>query len=300
MIRNAVNWPLREMRVLLTGGASPLGSRVLSCLLEDERVGEVWCGVHKHDVSLAHPKLRRVELHLEDEMVLTDIPAPLDEVIHLAGVTHARDERSYWDVNFRGTMRLAERARSLGCRRFVYVSTRCATAGSGAYGESKLAAEQELQRLDWESLVILRPAEIYGGGGREGVDKFLQLARRFHIVPLLFGHERLRFAPLQVDDFIAAFCALLGEHRRGLHVLDFCGPENLDGMTLGWRIAKRYRALPVPLWWPAVVLGLAALRRFGVGPVMPDQTARLVGRKTASRSTPDPVLGGQMACFLCD
>jgi nucleoside-diphosphate-sugar epimerase len=83
-------------------------------------------------------------------------------VIHFAGVTHASDEQQYWKVNLEGTVRLAEATHGNGCRRFVYISTRCATHGSGAYGESKLAAEQELQKFEWQSLLIIRPAEIYG------------------------------------------------------------------------------------------------------------------------------------------
>ena len=125
-------------------------------------------------------------------------------VIHFAGVTHASDEQQYWNVNLEGTVRLAEAVRANGCRRFVYISTRCATQGSGAYGESKLAAEQELQKFDWESLLIIRPAEIYGGESNEGIDRMLAVARRWRMVPALFGNANLLFAPMHVDDFSQA------------------------------------------------------------------------------------------------
>ena len=29
-----------------------------------------------------------------------------------------------------------------------------------------------------------------------------------------------------------------------------CGPEDLNGVELAYRIFKRYRAIPLPLWWP--------------------------------------------------
>ncbi|HYG80664.1 MAG TPA: NAD-dependent epimerase/dehydratase family protein, partial [Pyrinomonadaceae bacterium] len=105
------------MRALFTGASSLLGGRVLNCLLEDSAYTEVWCGVHERDVEVTHPKLRRFKLRLEGEASLDEIPAPLDLVVHFAGVTHARDEQSYWDVNRRGTARLAENALRLGCRR---------------------------------------------------------------------------------------------------------------------------------------------------------------------------------------
>src|SRR5205807_5730556 len=125
------------MRALLTGGSSPLGAGVLRCLLADSAYAEIWCSVHRRDIPLSHPKLRRIELRLDGEISLEEIPAPLDAVVHFAAVTHSRDEQVYWDVNYHGTMRLARSARERGCRRFVFVSTRCATEGSGAYGESK-------------------------------------------------------------------------------------------------------------------------------------------------------------------
>ena len=288
------------MRALFTGASSPLGGRVVRCLVEDSAYTEVWCGVHERDVRVTHPKLRRFKLRLEGEFSLDEIPAPLDLVVHFAGVTHARDDETYWDVNQRGTARLAEHARRLGCRRFVYVSTRCATMGSGAYGESKLAAERELRRLDWDSLLILRPAEVYGGGGSEGIDKFIRIARKLRVVPLLFGDVRLQFAPLHVDDFVRATCALLAEMEEGVRVFEMCGPESLSGAVLARRIGRRFKALPLPLWWPALALTLRTLGRVGLNLVAPDQLARLTGPKTASRPSPAPVLGSQMIRFMLD
>ena len=288
------------MRALFTGASSPLGGRVLRCLLADDAYTEVWCGVHEREVEITHPKLRRFKLNLEGEFGLDEIPAPLDLVVHFAGVTHARDEQRYWDVNRRGTARLAESAQRLGCRRFVYVSTRCATEGSGAYGESKLAAELELRRHDWESLLILRPSEVYGGGGSEGIDKFISAARKVRVVPLLFGDARLQFAPLHVDDFVRATCALLSEPRPGGHVLEMCGPESLSGAQVARRIGRRFKALPIPLWWPALALTLRALRRVRLNPVAPDQLERLTGPKTANHSTPAPALAAPVIRFMLD
>ncbi len=136
----------------------------------------------------------------------------------------------------------------MGCRRFFYASTRCATQGSGAYGESKLAAERELRKVDWESLVIVRPAEIYGLGAQEGIDSLLRLAARFHVVPLLWGCRGVQFAPIHADDFVAIACALLSEQRPGVHFLDVCGPEPLNGIAVAARIARYYRALPIYLF----------------------------------------------------
>ncbi len=270
------------MRILVTGASSPLAAGVIRQLLLDSEV-ELWCGRHRKDIPASDPRLHVIDLDLESD--LSGALSPFDMVIHFAGVTHASDEQQYWKVNLEGTIRLANAARENGCRRFVYISTRCATPGSGAYGESKLAAEQALQKLEWESLLIIRPAEIYGGGGSEGIDRMLEIARRWRMVPALFGDSNLVFAPMHVDDFTRLAAELIQQHNNGIRIETICGPENLNGVALASRIAKHHRAVPLPLWWPAVAVGLKALHKLGFTIVKPDQLTRLTGEKTATASS---------------
>jgi len=271
------------MRILVTGASSPLAVGVLRQLLLNGDL-ELWCGRHRKEIPLADPRLHVIDLDLSD-LGETLSRTRFDMVIHFAGVTHASDEQQYWNVNLQGTVRLAEATRTNGCRRFVYISTRCATQGSGAYGESKLAAEQELQKFEWESLLIIRPAEIYGGGGSEGIDRMLALARKWRIIPALFGHANLLFAPMHVDDFSRVVAELIQQHCDGVRIENVCGPEDLSGMVLEYRIGKRYRAVPLPLWWPAVAFGLKALHKRGFEIVKPDQLTRLTGDKTATAAS---------------
>src|SRR6185369_4153398 len=175
------------MRILVTGASSALAVGVMRQLFLNSDV-ELWAGRHRKDIPLSNPRLHVIDLDLESDLTETLSRTPFDMVIHFAGVTHASDEQQYWKVNLEGTRRLAQATHETGCRRFVYISTRCATHGSGAYGESKLAAEQELQKLEWKSLLIIRPAEIYGGGGQEGIDRMLAVARKWHVIPALFGN----------------------------------------------------------------------------------------------------------------
>lgn len=265
------------MRILVTGASSPLAVGVIRQLLLQNDV-EIWCGRHRKDVPLNDPRLHVIDLDLESD--LRGALARFDMVLHFAGVTHADDEQQYWRVNLEGTRRLAKAVHAEGCRRFVYISTRCATHGSGAYGESKLAAEEELQKLEWESLLIIRPAEIYGGGGNEGIDRMLAVARRWRMVPALFGHSNLLFAPMHVDDFTKVAAELIQQHNSGVRIETICGPEDLNGVALASRIAKHHRALPLPLWWPAVSVGLKLFQKLGFAIVKPDQMTRLTGAKT--------------------
>ena len=273
------------MRILVTGASSPLAVGVMRQLLLNSDL-ELWAGRHRKAIPLSDPRLHAIDLDLEkSDLTETLSRTPVDMVIHFAGVTHASDEQQYWKVNFEGTRRLAQAAHENGCRRFVYISTRCATHGSGAYGESKLAAEQELQKLDWNSLLIIRPAEIYGGGGQEGIDRMLTVARRWRVIPALFGNTNLQFAPMHVDDFTRLAVELIQQHNTGVRIETICGPEDLNGIELAGRISKYYRALPLPLWWPAVSISLKTLQKLGWAIVKPDQLTRLTGDKTGNASS---------------
>ena len=272
------------MRILVTGASSPLALGVLRQLLLNNEL-ELWCGRHRKEIALIDPRLHVIDLDLESDLSETLSRTHFDLVVHFAGVTHASDEQQYWNVNLEGTVRLARALYENGCRRFGYISTRCATRGSGAYGESKLAAEQELQKFDWASLLIIRPAEIYGGGSNEGIDRMLATARSWRLVPALFGHANLLFAPLHVDDFTRLASELIQQHRNGVRIETVCGPEDLDGINLALRISKRYGALPLPLWWPVVAVSLKALHKIGITIVKPDQLTRLISEKTGTAQT---------------
>jgi nucleoside-diphosphate-sugar epimerase len=272
------------MRILVTGASSPLAVGVLRQLLLHSD-SEFWCSRHRKEIPLAGPRLHVIDLDLESDLSTTLSRAHFDMVIHFAGMTHTSDEQQYWNVNVGGTVRLAEATRKNGCRRFVYVSTRCAIRGSGAYGESKLAAEEELQKLEWKSLLIIRPAEIYGSGSNEGIDRMLAVGRRWRIIPALFGHSNLLFAPMHVDDFSTLVAELIQQHQDGVRIENVCGPEDLNGMVLAYRICKRYRAVPLPLWWPAVAVSLEALHKLGFTIVKPDQLTRLVSEKTGTAAS---------------
>ena len=275
---------IKTMRILVTGGSSPLAIGVMRLLLLQTDL-ELWCGRHRKEIPLIDPRLHVIDLDLESDLSEALSDRQFNMVIHFAGVTHASDEQQYWKVNLEGTRRLAESTHANGCRRFVYISTRCATQGSGAYGESKLAAEQELQKLDWQSLLIIRPAEIYGGGGKEGIDRMLAVARRWRFVPALFGHVNLLFAPMYVDDFTKLTAELIQQHDEGVRIETVCGLEDLNGRELAQRIAKHHRAFQLPLWWPALSATLKVLHKIGLSIVKPDQLTRLTAAKTGSAAS---------------
>lgn len=269
------------VRILITGASSSVGVAITRRLLAQPDI-EIWCGRHQTPIAITDDRLHLIDLDLESDLDTALSGHEFDMVIHCAAITHAVDERRYWPINVDATTRLAGAVRANGCRSFVFISTRCATADTGAYGASKLAAEQALQKFDWKRLLIIRPSEIYGGNGGEGIDRMLAIAQKWRVVPALFGSSRLEFAPVHIDDFSKLSTELILRQAEGTHIEEMCGPEDLTSATLARRICQYYRAVPLPLWWPLAVIGLKAMHQLGISIVKPDQLTRLSGRKTAT------------------
>ena len=121
------------MNIFMTGGSSAIGLALLRELLADTRTDLLYCAEHETSITSTDVRVRRITM----DLATGEMPSEVDIVVHLAGLTRSFDQGRYWAINVDGTRRLAARAAEVGCRRFLYVSTRCATEGSGAYGESK-------------------------------------------------------------------------------------------------------------------------------------------------------------------
>ena len=99
---------------------------------------------------------------------------------------------------------------------------------------------------------------------------------------MLFGNPNISFAPLHIDDFVAITTLLISNLREGFSVAELCGPEDLTGVDLARRLARRFTAIPLPLWWPLVGILLKIGSATGFHAVEPDQLQRLTCQKTGS------------------
>src|SRR5512143_2620633 len=147
------------MRVLVTGGTGFLGSHLVESLLEDPG-----CEVFALARDPSKPRwlegIDGVRFLAGDLRNLPGLPAGLDCVYHLAGLTKTLKPSEYYSVNRDGTANLLRALE--GQRkplRFVHLSSLAAAGPSSPgrgireddpphpvspYGESKLAAEAEV------------------------------------------------------------------------------------------------------------------------------------------------------------
>jgi len=157
-----------EKKVLVTGGAGDIGSRLVKALLKrglKVKILDCQYGPFKEE---KHPNLEFVgmgdsELHggMADRDIVQKAVKDVDVVYHLAinwdghAWKHQLPLADLFDVNIRGTLNLLEAAKSQGIRHFLFASS-CAVYGSQ---ESKTVDEETVCKPElWEG----DPGPAYG------------------------------------------------------------------------------------------------------------------------------------------
>jgi NADH dehydrogenase len=137
--------------------------------------------------------------------------------------------------------------------------------------------------LPW---TILRPAEVYGSGGRDPILSLASDLRRRRFTPIL-GDGSHKLSPVLADDVVAALIRAIASDAATRKTYVLAGPEEftylqlvekletLQGLPRRWRIR-----IPVPVA-TMLIRGCALL---GMGSYVPDQVQRLLLHKSSDNS----------------
>ena len=225
-------------RVLITGASGFVGYHLIEAALQNNL--EVYAAIRGNSQTdhLKHLDIRYVNIDYKNrpalKQQLTDINP--DYIIHAAGVTSARSQAEYDDINATNTYNLASVAAELdgNLKKFVLIGSLAAIGPlktlNGiitettiphpvtAYGRSKLLAEEQLRTVKNISYTILRPTAVYGPRDTGIFIFFKQLVKG--IEPYI-GNSQQKLSFIYVKDVAnAAIKALYGGHNQTYNLSD--------------------------------------------------------------------------------
>ncbi|MEO8212298.1 MAG: NAD-dependent epimerase/dehydratase family protein [Myxococcales bacterium] len=251
-------------RVLVTGAAGELGSRLVKRLRDD--------GWLVRGLVLPGDPLAARLAGLGAEVVTGDVRAPrtldravsdVDTVFHVAAVILASEAAVLDQVNRQGTANMLAASVAAGVRHFVYVSSASVTYPRlTPYGRSKLAAE-ELVRAETALVhTIVRPTLVYDRDGGEEFMMFVRFLERFPVVPFI-GPGTARKSPVAASDVVEGLARIAGNPLAAGRTYNLSGGESITLEELGKLVLElRGRARPfvhLPVWACRVLAALLSL-----------------------------------------
>ncbi|MCS7057711.1 MAG: NAD(P)-dependent oxidoreductase [Meiothermus sp.] len=247
-----------DRTILVIGGAGYIGSALLPRLLERgyqvRLLDLLMFGKEPIADVLHHPNLEIIQADFRQVDKVVQAMRGVDTVVHLGGLVGdpacALDENLTIEINLVATRTIAEIAKGMGVRRFIFAST-CSVYGASdmvlnersslnpvsLYARSKIASEQVLHKLQSDdfSLVILRFGTIYGLSGRTRFDLVVNLLTAKAVVEkkiTVFGGDQWR-PFVHVDDAARAVLLAVEAPKELVHNQTFNVGSNEGNMTLG-------------------------------------------------------------------
>jgi nucleoside-diphosphate-sugar epimerase len=181
-----------KKRIMVTGNLGYIGSTMVSVLAQAgyEVIGyDIGYYDDCYLIESKQPLKKQIKKDLRD--VLPEDIAGVDYVIHLAGLSNDPlgefNTSLTEDINYRATIRLAECAKDMGVKRFLYASSQSVYGVSDtsrdvdedalkepitAYAKTKWQSECELKNICSDDFIItcLRPATAYGASSNLRTD----------------------------------------------------------------------------------------------------------------------------------
>ena len=196
----------RVLKALVTGATGFIGSHLVESLLQ--RRDQVRCLIREtSDLRwLRNLPIEVVRGDCQNETSLREAVKGVDQVFHLAGVTKAMEEKTYFEINAFGTENLIHACLETNThlQKFIYLSSQaaagpCRNGGKktesdqcepvSPYGQSKRMGEEfALAHCQQLPLLVLRPSAVYGPRDRDIYVFFRLLSKR--IKPCLSGQDQ--------------------------------------------------------------------------------------------------------------
>ena len=174
------------------------------------------------------PSLRLVGADVHDPVQLAALCERQQAVINLVGILNesGRDGRGFQRVHVELARKLVTACRQTRVDRLLQMSALNADADQGPshYLRSKGQAERVIRQESGPDLrwTLFQPSVIFGPGD-DFVNRFAGLLRMLPVLPL--ARPGARFAPVWIEDVVAAILRALADDATAGESYQLCGPD---------------------------------------------------------------------------
>lgn len=212
------------MKTALIYGATGLVGKMLTGLLLNHPAYSRIKLLVRRKMDLSHEKLEQVifDFNHPDHSVLY-----ADEVYCSLGTTikTAGSQQAFFQVDHDYVINIAQIARANGVEKFSFVSSMGADKNSSIfYNKTKGQTEDDLARMEFPTLFIVRPSLLLGDRSEKRLGE--QVAKWIMVrLPFLIPNK---YKPIEARQVAYAMIQLMISNKTGLHILE---SEDLAKLT---------------------------------------------------------------------
>lgn len=242
-------------KILITGAASFVASRLLKRLLQENLVARINCLIFPPEAVDFLPEADRLEKFFGDLRNPDEVkPAFVDVelVLNIAPIFVAPS-----------VVHICE---ELGISRVLFISSARKYSRLYQTQAGEIAACEQIIASSSLDYIILRPTMIYGDERDRNINPLMRYLQRYRFFPLPYRGERL-VRPLFVDDLVNLIIGLIQQEKFGRRAYDVAGAEALKGRELmeiiGRETDTRFLLWLLPDWLSEILIFF--LHRFSLG-----------------------------------
>ena len=228
------------MTVLVTGGAGFVGNNIIEKLVNrGEPVRAMVRTPEKAEKRLGKygNKVEIVQGDVTDRSSLSRVMNGINAVVHTVAISMEKGGQTYDEVNYQGTINVADAAMDAGIKRFINISQNGADSSLPYRFLASKGKAQEYVASTNLAWTAIRPSAIFGPQD-EFFNTFARLVRLTPIVFPLIGGGRAEFQPVSVFDVAEATVRSLEDDSTIGKELVVGGPEVLTMGEIEKRVIK--------------------------------------------------------------
>lgn len=262
------------MKIAITGATGFVGRHLIDLLITKKISNEKFVIIGRSKVDLSHSVFFKCAIDKKGDY--NKALEAVTVVVHCAARVHIMNDKSkdplneFREVNFYGTLNLAQQAAAKGVKRFIFLSSIKVNgesttgkapftafvnpAAEDPYGISKSEAEQQLLELGKKTgmeIVIIRPPLVYGEGVKANFASLMRFVDKGLPLPFraIKSNNRSLVSVYNLVDLIKV-CI---EHPKAANQVFLASDDHdlstAEMVALMAKVQnKKNFALPVPVW----------------------------------------------------